>query len=106
MALDSLGELEHLVLLAIARVGDDAYGVPVLQELRRVTRKQISRASLYVAMRRLEEKGLVGSRMGESSPVRGGRARRYFHLRPAGVRRLRSHRHVLLQLWDGLPIVE
>lgn len=106
MALEGLGELEHLTLLAIARLGPDAYGVPVLQELRRITKKTISRASLYVALRRLEEKGLVGSRLGEPEPIRGGRAKRYFHLRPAGVRAVRAQRAVLLRLWDGLPILE
>ena len=106
MGLDALGELEHLVLLSIARLEDDAYGVPMLDELRRVTGKKISRASLYVALRRLEAKGLVGSSLGEPSPVRGGRARRYFKLRAAGIRALRLRQRVLLELWDGLSVLE
>jgi len=98
----SIGELEHLVLLAIARLGADAYGVSIVDELRRHTRRPILRASVYLALRRLEDKGLVRSRLGDPEARRGGRARRYFDAQPAALERLRDSRRTLRSLWDGL----
>jgi predicted O-linked N-acetylglucosamine transferase (SPINDLY family) len=84
-----LGELEYLVLIAILRLGPSAYGVPIVEELRRHTRRPILRASVYLALRRLEHKGLIRSRLGEPEPRRGGRARRYVELTVAARARLR-----------------
>jgi len=98
----SIGELEHLVLLAIARLGADAYGVSIVDELRRHTRRPIVRASVYLALLRLEDKGLVRSRLGDPEARRGGRARRYFDVQPAALKRLRDSRRTLRSLWDGL----
>ena len=98
----SIGELEHLVLLAIARLGADAYGVSIVDELRRHTRRPIVRASVYLALRRLEDKGLVRSRLGDPEARRGGRARRYFDVQPSALKRLRDSRRTLHSLWDGV----
>ncbi len=91
--------MEHLVLLAILRLGDEAYGIPILDEVASRSGREPSRATVYVALRRLEQKGLVTSRLGESTPERGGRAKRYFRLRPAGLRALRESRAMFLSLW-------
>ncbi|MEZ5316204.1 MAG: helix-turn-helix transcriptional regulator [Vicinamibacterales bacterium] len=103
---DALGELEQLVLLTILRLGEDAYGVPIVEELRRHTRQSVLRPSVYLALRRLEAKGLIASRLGDPEPRRGGRARRYFSLQPAALARLRESRRTLDSLWDGLSLDE
>ncbi|HTM25225.1 MAG TPA: helix-turn-helix transcriptional regulator [Vicinamibacterales bacterium] len=94
-----LGDMEHLVLLAILRLGSDAYGIPILEEVSARSGRGVSRATVYVALKRLEQKGLVTSRLGESTPERGGRAKRFFRLRPAGLRALRESRAMFLRLW-------
>jgi len=91
--------MEHLVLLAILRLGSDAYGIPILEEVSARSGRGVSRATVYVALKRLEQKGLVTSRLGESTPERGGRAKRFFRLRPAGLRALRESRAMFLRLW-------
>src|SRR4029079_15795915 len=99
-----LGELEYLVLLAIVRLGSGAYGVPIVEELRRHTRRPILRASVYLALRRLEHKGLIRSKLGDPEPRRGGRARRFVELTTAARRELRDSRRTMNSLWQGLPL--
>jgi PadR family transcriptional regulator, regulatory protein PadR len=101
-----LGDLEQLVLLAILRLGDEAYGVPILEEIRARTRRPASRAAVYIALRRLEDKGFVLSRLGDPTPERGGRAKRYYRARPAAVRQLRAIRRDLTKMWEDLPALE
>jgi PadR family transcriptional regulator, regulatory protein PadR len=97
-----LGELEQLILLAILQCGDDAYTVPIRRVLAERTRRRVARGALYTSLERLEAKGLVISRLGESLAVRGGRPRRYFAVTPAGLDGLRAARTVLAQLSSGL----
>lgn len=99
MSREILGEMEHLVLLALLRLDGPAYGVPILDEIEARTGRTPSRAAVYVALQRLEAKGLVTSRLGDPSPERGGRARRYFSLRPAGLKALRESRRALVNMW-------
>lgn len=106
MSREPLGELEHLVLLAILRLGPSAYGVPIVDELRKHTRHAVLRPSVYLALRRLEAKGLIRSRVGEPEPRRGGRARRHFEVRPAGLTAVRESRRMLRSLWTGLALDE
>lgn len=101
-----LGEMELMVLLTILRLGDEAYGVPISRELRDLAGKEVALGSIYAALDRLEQKGLVESSLGESTPERGGRAKRYFHITPAGLRAVRSTRRALTKLWRGLPVLE
>jgi DNA-binding PadR family transcriptional regulator len=103
MSREALGEFEHLVLLAIARLGADAYGVPIVDELERQTGRRVSRASVYVALKRLEAKELIVSILGAPTPERGGRAKRYFQVSPLAERRLREAREALMKMWAGLP---
>jgi DNA-binding PadR family transcriptional regulator len=100
MSYVELGEMEHLVLLAILRLGSEAYGIPILDEVASRSGRNVSKATVYVALKRLERKGFVSSRLGEATSERGGRAKRYFKLRPSGMRALRESRAVLLGLWQ------
>ena len=99
MARTDLGDMDHLVLLAILRLGRDAYGIPILDEVSARSGREVSRATVYVALKRLEQKGLVTSRLGDSTPERGGRAKRFFKLKPSGLKALRESREMFLGLW-------
>jgi DNA-binding PadR family transcriptional regulator len=96
----ALGEVEHLVLLALLRLDQDAYGVAIMDEVAERTGRELSRPAVYIALRRLEAKGLVSSRLGEPTPERGGRAKRYFILERAGLRALQDSRAALLRMWN------
>jgi DNA-binding PadR family transcriptional regulator len=107
MGREALGEFEQLVLLAILRLGSDAYGVPIVQEIEERTGRSTSRAAVYVALRRLQSKGLVSSRLANPTPERGGKAKRYFHIEPAAIELVRESRRVLASMWEDLePILE
>jgi DNA-binding PadR family transcriptional regulator len=99
-----LGELEQVVLLAVARLGDDAYAVAVRDEIASQARVELSRGAVYVTLDRLEQKGLLGSRFSEPLPERGGKSRRCFTLKPAGVRALKESQRVLARLWAGVRL--
>jgi DNA-binding PadR family transcriptional regulator len=105
MSRESIGEFEQLILLAILRLGAGAYGVPILQEIQRHSGRKILRPAVYVALGRMEEKGLVTSRAGESSVARRGRSRKYFEVSAEGLTQLRESRNTLLSMWDGLQAV-
>ena len=105
MARIDLGDMEHLVLLAILRLGQEAYGIPILDEVCARSGRDVARATVYVALKRLEQKGLVASRLADSTPERGGRAKRYFRLKPAGLKALRESRAMFLDLWRDYEAV-
>ena len=95
----ALGEFEHMVLLAIMRLGeDDAYAVPVREEIVRCTGRDVSRGSIYITLDRLETKGYLRSRLADPTPERGGRAKRYYALRPRAVDALKESRRALIAL--------
>jgi len=100
MGREGLGEFEHRVLLAILRLGSESYSVPIVLELEERTGKPVAPAAVYIALRRLEDKGLVSSRMGRAED--SARARRYFHVEDAGLERLQESRRELEALWEGL----
>ena len=95
-----------MVMLVLIRLENDAYGVPISEELQSVTRRQVSLGSIYAALDRLERKGLVTSRVGDPTPERGGRAKRYFRLTPKGLRQVKTTRTALMKLWLGVPAFE
>ena len=101
-----LGEFELIVMLALLRVGEDAYGVPIASAIEEATRREVAIGSVYAVLERLERKGLVASRMGEPTPERGGRAKRYFRVTAAGLRQVRATQKALVTLWQGLPQLE
>jgi PadR family transcriptional regulator PadR len=98
----SLGDFEQLVLLAIAHLGGEAYGIPIVEEIEQRTGRSVARAAVYITLRRLEEKGFVSSWMSEPTPERGGKGRRYVKLETEGVRALREARLVAERMWNGL----
>lgn len=97
-----LGDFEQLVLLAVLRVGDEAYAVPVRQEIERRTGRAVARGAVYVTLERLEEKRLLTSSLGDPTPERGGRAKRFYRVSPQGVATLESSWRGLKRLWAGL----
>jgi DNA-binding PadR family transcriptional regulator len=101
MSRDGLGEFEHLVLLAILRNGGEAYSVPIVVELEQRTGRSVAPAAVYIALRRLEKRGLLKSRMVEND-AETGRPRRYFALEEPALEKLREARQALASLWDGM----
>src|SRR5580704_2157698 len=101
-----LGEMELMVLLTVIRLGDDAYGVPISKELLIRAGREVGLGSIYAALDRIEQKGFVTSSLGDPTPERGGRAKRYFRVTPAGVRALKTTRSALMNLWSGIPLLE
>ena len=97
-----LGEFEQMVLLAIAHLQDEAYAIPIVDEIERRTGRSVARAAVYITLRRLEEKGFVSSWMGEPVPERGGKSRRYVKLEAAGAKALREARSAAERMWRGL----
>jgi PadR family transcriptional regulator PadR len=99
-----LGDLEELVLLAVLRLGADAYGASIRAELREHAGRSVSISTVYVTLMRLEEKGLVHTWMGEPTRERGGKAKRHFKVLPEGVAALVANRDVRTRLWEGIAI--
>jgi DNA-binding PadR family transcriptional regulator len=97
-----LGELEQLILLAVLQLGNDAYTVPIRELLSDRAGRRLARGALHTALDRLEQKGLLTSTMGEPLAIRGGRARRYFAVTPAGLAALKSARAAVANLSKGL----
>jgi PadR family transcriptional regulator PadR len=98
----ALGEFEQVVLLAVLRLEDEAYAVSIRNEILRCTGRDVSRGSIYITLDRLETKGYLKSRLGDPTPERGGRAKRYYVLRPRAVEALKESRRQLAALWRGL----
>ena len=99
MANSTLGTLELTVLLAVGRLGDEAYGLAVRQDVSERTRHDYSVGAVYTTLQRLEDKGLVSSRTTEPLPVRGGRSRRQFRITAAGHRAVREARRLAASVW-------
>ena len=106
MAREFLGGFELLVLLALIRLGDDAYGVPIANAIEESSGRQVSIGSVYLTLDRLESKGLVRSALGEATPVRGGRAKTYFRITGTGLKAVRHAQRTLTELWRGVPQLE
>lgn len=102
MPKETLGEFEHQVLLAILRLGGEAYSVPIVVELEERTRREIAQAAVFIVLRRLEEKGLLTSRMDDHAVPDTGRVRRYFKPTDEAMRRLKESRNTMVRLWEGL----
>jgi PadR family transcriptional regulator, regulatory protein PadR len=106
MSRESLGHFELIVLLAVLRHGDEAYGVPIARAIEESTGKPVILASVYNTLDRLEEKGLVRSTVGQPTAERGGRAKRYFSITTSGLREVRAAKKALTIMWRGIPIHE
>ena len=101
-----LGQLELMVLLAVVRPEGEAYGVQISKSIEEASGREVSQASVYVALERLEHKGLITSRLGEPTPQRGGRARRYFKPTASGLREARAACNTLGRLSGGLAVLK
>ena len=98
----ALGEFEQLVLIAIVRLGEDAYGATVRRDIEERTARRLSISAVYTTLDRLERKGLVRSWIGQPTAERGGRRRKHFALQPAGARALRSAYNAFGAMTAGL----
>jgi len=101
---DFLGEFEQMVLLAVLRQEGDGYGMSIRREIEERAAREVSIGAVYSTLDRLEDKGLVRSRAGEATPVRGGRARKHFELTRDGAAALRAARAMMDRLWDGVEL--
>jgi PadR family transcriptional regulator PadR len=99
---EHLGEFEHIVLVAVLRLGSGTYGAAIRREIEARTKRSLTVGALYRTLDRLEAKGYVRSWLGEPTAERGGRAKRHFDVRPLGVRTLRASREAIAAMWDGL----
>ena len=99
----TLGQLELTVLLTVARLGDDAYGLAVRRDLSQRTGRDYSIGAVYTTLQRLEDKGLLRSRATDPLPVRGGRSRRLFKLTSGGARAMREAERIAVSVWAGIP---
>lgn len=102
----TLSNFELMVMLAIIRIGDNAYGVSISDEIAETTGKAVLLGSVYDALTRLEDKGLIRSVLGEATPERGGRAKRHFRATSKGLRLVRDTQRSLVNLWKGVPQLE
>jgi len=97
-----LGAFEQAVLLSLVRLGDHAYGRAIMQEVQARLQRDVAAGAVHATLERLERKGLVTSRLGAGTPVRAGRPRRYYRLRPTAVQALNEARASVDNLWHGI----
>ena len=100
-----LGEFEHMVLLAVLRLGDEAYGVTVRREMEARTKREVSIGAIYTTLDRLEAKGYLQSRSGDPTPERGGRSKRFFRVTAQGVSAVHRTHGALRSLTEGLDLL-
>ena len=98
-----LTDFELMILLAILRAGADAYGVRVAEEIEQTGGRSVVMGAVYAALERLEKNRLVSSFVGDPTPARGGRAKRFFEVTPRGLRGVKQTQDALVALWTDLP---
>lgn len=99
---DTLGAFEQAVMLAIIRLGNGAYGRAILKEVQDRVQRDVAAGAVHATLDRLERKALISSRLEQGTPIRAGRARRFYRMRPAGVHALNEAREAVETLWHGL----
>ena len=103
---DSLGQFQQLVMLAVLRTGNDAYGACLQEELEDRADRRVTISTIYVTLDRLEGRGFVRSWKGASTPVRGGKARRFYEVTPRGFAALRESQDALDRMWEGVDAAD
>ena len=98
-----LTDLEFMILLATMRMGDEAYGVQIARELEQTGGRTVLLGAVYATLDRLESMGLVRSTVGDPTPERGGKAKRYFRVTPAGIRSAKDTQNAFVSLWRNVP---
>jgi PadR family transcriptional regulator PadR len=101
-----LGEFELLAMLAVIRLGEGAYGVPISREIEQQTGRDVAFGTVYATLERLQAKGFVHSALGDATPERGGRAKRFFRVTATGLRTVQETKRSLVRLWQELPELE
>jgi DNA-binding PadR family transcriptional regulator len=104
MPMGHLGEFEQIVLLAVLRLGDNAYGVPIRLDIEKRTGRRVTVGALYATLDRLEAKGYLHSWFADPTPHRGGRAKRYFKLVASGIKTLAESKTALDSMWRGIRL--
>jgi PadR family transcriptional regulator PadR len=99
---EHLGAFEQAVLLSLVRLGEEAYGRAIMKDVETRLGREVAAGAVHATLERLQRKGLIGSRLGAGTPVRAGRPRRYYRLRPAGIRSLNDARAAVDTLWNGI----
>jgi PadR family transcriptional regulator len=99
---DVLGAFEQAVLLAVVRLRGEAYGRAILKEVQTRLERDVAAGAVHATLDRLERKGLLSSGLGSGTPIRAGRARRYYKLQPAGLKALNAARETFDAIWHGL----
>src|SRR4051812_10233664 len=97
-----LGAFEQAVLLAVLRLGEDAYGRAILKEVQQRLAREVAAGAVHATLERLENKGLLRSQLGSATPIRAGRARRYYRVQASGIQALNDARAAVESLWEGL----
>ena len=100
-----LGEFEEIVLLTVAILNDDSYGVSIKQEIETRLGRSVSVSALQTALRRLEKKGYLKSNLGEATAIRGGKRKRYFKVTKVGKAALDHTKETRMNLWSAIPNV-
>jgi|SRR6516165_3991595 len=103
MARDLLTDFEFMILLAVLRAADEAYGVAIAKDIEETTGRSVLLGAIYAALERLERHGLVASAVGEPTAARGGRAKRFYRVTPVGLRAVKDTQRALVALWKGVP---
>jgi DNA-binding PadR family transcriptional regulator len=98
-----LTDFELMILLAILRIGENAYGVPIAKEIEQTGTRSVLLGAIYAALDRLEDNGLVASAYGDPTPERGGRAKRFFKVTPRGLKAVKDTQRAFTALWTGIP---
>ena len=99
-----MGEFEQLVLLAILHRDNHAYGMEIREEIEERTGREVSYGAVYTTLKRLDAKGYVSHELGAPTPERGGRARKFFRVEPAGRSALKATREALSVMWTGVSV--
>jgi PadR family transcriptional regulator, regulatory protein PadR len=98
-----LTDFELMILLAILRIGDDSYGVPIAREIEQTAKRTVLLGAIYTCLDRLEQNGLVTSTYGDPTPERGGRAKRFLKITSKGLKAVKDTQRAFTALWSGIP---
>jgi len=106
MSRQHLTDFELMILLAILRIGEDAYGVPIAREIEQTGKRAVLLGAIYTALDRLEANGLVTSAYGDPTPERGGRAKRFFKVTSKGLKAVKDTQRAFTALWSGIAALK
>jgi PadR family transcriptional regulator PadR len=106
MSRQFLTDFELLILLAVLRIGEDAYGVPIAREIEATGRRTVLLGAVYAALERLQSMGLVSSTVGDPTPERGGRAKRFFRVTAKGLKAVKETQRALVAMWTNVPALK